>query len=172
VRWCGRCHEPVRELTPREPVWREGEFVDQPVHRGGAIPHWSRWEKSTTTFGPVGRVGITTIAALWVLSAAGQSPITLVFVLPLVVVLIRSVWQRGWVIPEHLAAKEPERTSEPMWQWHWDRRELVRSVVFGGIWLTGGAILIGVADPIPRFIVIVTAVVALALWAWRKVGER
>jgi hypothetical protein len=172
VRWCGLCQTPIQELTPREPVWREGEFVDQPIHRGGAISHWSRWEKSATTFGPLGRVAITMIAALWVLSAAGQSPITLVFVLPLVVVLVRSVWQRGWVVPKHLAAKEPERIPQPIWRWHWDRRELWRSLALGVVWLAGGAVLIDVEDPIPRFIVVVTAVVALAAWAFRKVGER
>ena len=58
VRWCTRCYEPVRELTPREPVWAAGEFVDQPIVRSGAVPHWSRWEKSATTFGPSSTVYI------------------------------------------------------------------------------------------------------------------
>ncbi|MFL5791157.1 MAG: hypothetical protein ACJ76A_06595 [Actinomycetota bacterium] len=106
VRSCGQCHEPVRELTPREPIWHDGEFVDQPIHTGGAIPHWSRWEKSATTFGPVGRLAITTIAVLWVASAAVRSPLTIVFVLPLVVALIRSVWQRGWVVPDPAARRD------------------------------------------------------------------
>jgi hypothetical protein len=162
----------VRGLTPREPVWGEGEFVDQPIHRGGAIPHWSRWEKSTTTFGPVGRVAITTVAVLWVGSAAARSPITLVFVLPLVVVIIRSVWQRGWVVPAHLVPEHPMRPAEPTPRVPVDRSEVLRGVALTVLGLTGGAILLYERDPIPRFVVIVTAIVAVAVWAWRKIGER
>ncbi len=171
VRWCGQCHEPVRELTAREPVWHDGEFVDQPIHTGGAVPHWSRWEKSATTFGPVGRITITTFAVLWVMSAAIRSPLTIVFVLPLVVVLIRSVWQRGWVVPAHLTAKHAAPAAEPESQGRWADGEIQRAVVIAVISLAGGAVLFSVDDPIPRFIVVVTAIVALAAWALRKVGD-
>ena len=172
VRWCGQCHAPVRELTPREPVWREGEFVDQPIHTGDAVPHWSRWEKSATTFGPVGRIAITAIGALWVCGAAVQSPITLVFVLPLVVLLIRSVWQRGWVIPAHLLPEHHARSAEPAPPVPWDRSEVWRGVALAVGGLVGGAILLYENDPIPRFIVIVTAIVATAAWALRKIDGR
>jgi len=40
------------------------------------------------------------------------------------------------------------------------------------VWLAGGAVLFSVDDPIARFVVIVTATVAVAVWALRKVGER
>jgi hypothetical protein len=95
-----------------------------------------------------------------------------VFVLPLMVVLIGSVWQRGWVVPEHLAAKEPERTAQPMSQWLWKGREAWRSFVTGVVWLAGGAVLFYVGDPILRFMVVVTAIVALAAWALHRIGER
>src|SRR5262245_37696280 len=144
VRWCLRCHEPVRELTPREPVWRDGEFVDQPVHTGGAVPHWSRWEKSATTFGPAGRLTITVVAVLWLLSAAIRSPLTLLFVLPLMIALIRSVWQRGWVVPSHAAAPARMTPVGPMSTWLWDRSEFWRTCGLAGIWLAGAGVLISV----------------------------
>jgi hypothetical protein len=105
-------------------------------------------------------------------SAAAQSPITLVFVLPLVVAVIRSVWQRGWVVPAHLVPEHPMRPAA-----HAPRLPVDRSEVLGGIALTaleiaGGVILLYERDPIPRFVVIVTAIVAVAVWAWRKIGER
>ena len=34
VRWCLRCYEPARELTPRASVWEPGTFVDAPIVRG------------------------------------------------------------------------------------------------------------------------------------------
>lgn len=40
------------------------------------------------------------------------------------------------------------------------------------VWLAGDAVLLYVDDPIPRFIVLVTAVVTIAAWAFRKVGGR
>jgi hypothetical protein len=161
----------VRELTPRKPVWQEGEFVDQPIHTGGAVPHWSRWEKSATTFGPFGRLTITAIAILWVLSATVRSPLTLVFVLPLVVVLLRSVWQRGWVVPAHIAVPRPAAEAEPTTPRPLTGVEVWRAVALAAISLAGGAVLFSVDDPFPRFIVVVTAVVALGAWALRKVGS-
>ena len=70
VRWCLLCYEPVRELTPRERVWAPREFVDNPIHTGGSIPHWSRWEKSPTTFGPLGWIALT-VAFFLTLPIAG-----------------------------------------------------------------------------------------------------
>jgi hypothetical protein len=103
---------------------------------------------------------------------SGPQPLTIVFVLPLMVALIRSVWQRGWVVPEHLAAKDVASAPEPVSQWLWNGREAWRSVATGVVWLAGGAVLFYVDDPIPRFIVVVTTLMALSAWALRKVGER
>ena len=107
VRWCLRCYEPARELTPRAAVWAPGKFVDNPIHSSGPVPHWSRWEKTATTFGPVGRVIATVVAVLWVLGAAGGSPLTLIFVLPVVGVGLRAIWAKGWVVPGVEAASPP-----------------------------------------------------------------
>jgi hypothetical protein len=60
LRWCPQCYEPVTEFAARLPL-HHGDFVGSPIPTGGHIPHWSRWEKSATTFGPVGRVIATTL---------------------------------------------------------------------------------------------------------------
>lgn len=178
MRWCTRCYEPVRELTPREPVWAAGEFVDQPIVRSGAVPHWSRWEKSATTFGPIGRMTISVVSVFWLLGAAVQNPLTTLFVLPLVVVLLRSVWQRGWVIPDHVApdhvaAEASARPSEPLSEWLWDRSEFWRTVGWAIVGFCGITVFLYVEEPIARFVVLVTAVVSAATWIWRKVeGDR
>ena len=104
--------------------------------------------------------------------AAVQSPITLVFVLPLVVLLIRSVWQRGWVIPAHLLPEHHARSAEPAPRVPWDRSEVWRGVALALGGLVGGAILLYENDPTPRFIVIVTAIVATAAWALRRIDGR
>jgi hypothetical protein len=172
VRWCVGCYEPVRELTPREPVWADGEFVDQPIVRSGAVPHWSRWEKSATTFGPAGRISISIVSVLWLLGAAVQNPLTTLFVLPLVVALLRSVWQRGWVVPAHLAAEAPTTPSEPL-ALAWDRADFWRSVGWGIVALCGLSVFLYVNEPIARFVVLATAVVAGTAWMFRKIdGSR
>src|SRR6266571_5369763 len=56
--WCPQCYEPIKQFAVRAPL-HHGDFVGSPIPTGGHIPHWSRWEKSATTFGPVGRVVAT-----------------------------------------------------------------------------------------------------------------
>src|SRR6266540_2903984 len=81
VRWCGQCLQSVRELTPRAPVHR-GDFVDVPHHTGPNVPHWSRWEASATTFGPVGRIGWTLGIVGVGANAIFNNPLMLVFLVP------------------------------------------------------------------------------------------
>jgi hypothetical protein len=145
--------------------------VDTPIVTNGAVPHWSRWEKSQTTFGPAGRIAITVFALMWLLGAVTQSPITTIFVLPLVTLLIRDVWRPGWVIPPDQAAKVPPAPLPPISAWLWDRSEFLRSLVLALVWIAGVTVLLNVQNPIPRFVVVATAVVAGAVWAWRKIGE-
>jgi hypothetical protein len=170
VRWCVRCYAPIRELTPRAPVWVPGEFVDGPIVTNGAVPHWSRWEKSQTTFGPFGRITITVVTLLWLLAAVGHSPITAVFMLPLSVVIIRSVWQAGWVVPSHEAALAAPAAHEPDSKWLWDRSDVIGSLVLAAAWAAAIAILLYVDDPIARFIVVLSGVVTAAAWAFHKVA--
>src|SRR5437588_12798690 len=76
--WCPQCYEPVRQFAARAPL-HHADFVGSPIPTGGHIPHWSRWEKSATTFGPVGRVMATVLLLATLLPA-----ITLGGVLPLI----------------------------------------------------------------------------------------
>jgi len=171
VRWCLRCYEPARELTPRGPVWASGEFVDTPIVTKGPVPHWSRWEKSATTFGPAGRIAITVVALLWFVSAVTQSPITTIFVLPLVTLLIRDVWRPGWVIPPgQAAATSPRPSPEPTQSWLWDRSDVVGTLLLAGASFVGVAIMLYVANPVAKFIVIATTMVIGVAWLVRKVG--
>jgi hypothetical protein len=170
VRWCLNCYEPSRELTPRAPTWAPGEFVDAPIHTGGTVPHWSRWEKSATTLGPAGRVGTTVVTVLWVLGAAGNSPLTLIFVLAVAGVVLHAIWARGWIVPGDEVAAPPR---EPVSTWLWDRSEFVRTVVLAVIAMVGVGLLMYSPDPVVRFVVIVTAVVVGCFAAFRKVsGDR
>jgi hypothetical protein len=166
VRWCLVCHEPVRELTPREPVWREGEFVDQPVHTGGAVPHWSRWEASATTLGPWGRI-ILTVALFATLPLAGMFGMFLYVIwFPVIAVAgVRGIWARGWVIPgPHLSSRAPAATpraeaSEAKERTPWDRGELVRTALVATVALAAVATLLYVPNPVVRFVVVVASVV-------------
>jgi len=135
------------------------------------VPHWSRWEKSATTFGPAGRIAITVVALLWLVTAVTQSPITIIFVLPLVTLLVRDVWRRGWVIPpDQTAATAPAPSPQPMQSWLWDGSDAAGTLVAAAISFVGVAIMLYAANPIARFIVIVTAMVACIAWLVRKVG--
>ncbi len=151
-------------------MWNAGEFVDTPIVTKGPVPHWSRWEKSATTFGPVGRVGATVVAVLWLLASTARSPLTLLFVLPLVGIVLREIWRPGWVLPRAETAPQTSRPTEPMSSWLWDRSEFLRTVILAVIALVGVAILMASGQPVAKFIVVITAVVAGVLWLFRRVG--
>ena len=86
--WCGQCFAPVgAPALPPVPV------ADRQQH----LPTYTRWRKTTTTFGPVGRVAWT-VAVLLVMAMAvfSQNPFAigpLCFLLPPLV--LRSVWAKG-----------------------------------------------------------------------------
>jgi hypothetical protein len=86
--WCGQCYAPIgAQAAPPIPVAAEQ------VH----LPTYSRWRKTTTTFGPVGR-SLWTLGVLLVMAMAvfSQNPFAigpLCFVLPPLV--LRSVWAKG-----------------------------------------------------------------------------
>jgi hypothetical protein len=173
VRWCARCHEPVRELTPREPVWRDGEFVGQPVHTGGAVPHWSRWEGSATTLGPWGRIGLTA-ALLATLPVAGLFGMFMYVIwFPVIAIVgLGGIWAKGWVIPgastpADVPASAPRETSS------WDRVEILRAALVTAVVLAGVATLLYMPNPVMRFAVIVSGVVVGGAAALRWVrGDR
>lgn len=165
VRWCLRCYEPARELTPRAAVWEPGTFVDAPSVQGPSVPHWSRWEKTTTTFGPIGRVAWTIVVASFLLSAVTRSPFLMLFELPAAIIVLRGVWARGWVVPAappadawHTRLRDAIPT-EPTATWLGDRDDLTQTLwlILAGLAVMG-TIMYG--PPIAKFIAIVVAVVS------------
>jgi hypothetical protein len=76
VRWCGLCYEPVREFTSRAPL-HERIPKPAPTRRirigspaaGRSGGRYSRWERTPTTFGPVGRSVLTVLVVGWIVSA-------------------------------------------------------------------------------------------------------
>jgi hypothetical protein len=115
IRWCPRCYEPERELTPRAPI-HAGDFVGSPIHERGDIPRWSRWEKSATTFGPVGRVIATSLLFATLLAAVASGGLIYVITFPVVAtVLLREIWAKGWVVPDEPdAPARPSLPTEPL----------------------------------------------------------
>ena len=161
VRWCLRCYEPARELTPRAAVWEPGSFVDAPTVSGPSVAHSSRWEKSVTTFGPVGRIGWTCVVALFVLSSATGSPLLLLFELPIAVVVLRGVWAKGWVVPQDSQSGRRRHAlpdGHPS-SWLEDIADIKQT-----IWLTlAGLVVMGsimYGPPVVKFAAIATAIVA------------
>jgi hypothetical protein len=137
------------------------------MRTGGSVPHWSRWEKSATTFGPVGRVATTVVAVLWLLGAAVNSPLTLIFVVPVASVALHAIWAKGWVVPGDEPATPP---SDPMSSWLWDRSEFLATLAVAAITVAAVGLLMYSNDPIVRFVVIVTVVVVGSFALFRKVG--
>jgi hypothetical protein len=86
--WCGQCFTPVAgpALPPRTVAAEQRH-----------LPTYTRWRKTTTTFGPVGRVLWTVAVALvMAVSVFSQNPFAiapLCFILPPLV--LRSVWAKG-----------------------------------------------------------------------------
>lgn len=100
LRWCTRCYAPVHVFTPRAPLHATGSIVGTPIHTGGHAPHWSRWERSATTFGPAGRIVATVLLFLSVPLSWSFGVVMYLLVFPLVAIpVLGSIWARGWVVP-------------------------------------------------------------------------
>jgi hypothetical protein len=107
IRWCTRCFEPVRELTPR-PALHEGDFVGTPVHERCNIPRWSRWEKTATTFGPRGRIATTALLFLTLIPALSTNALVYLVTFPFFAALmLREIWAKGWFLPHDPMAAAP-----------------------------------------------------------------
>jgi ribosomal protein L40E len=166
VRWCGQCFQPVRELAPRAPIHR-GDFVDTPHHTGPNVPHWSRWEASATTFGPVGRLGWTFGIVGVAVNAIFQNPLLLVFLVPAVLGVIHAIWRPGWVVPDDQPTYRRLRPEGPVKEWLFDVDELATTVIAAVIAI-GVAALVIYGNEIVQFCVITAVTIAAAFFFFRK----
>ena len=103
VRWCGLCHEPVREFAPRPAVHPGGVVGDVRHRRRG-----SRWRDGPTVLGPLGRILATAAVVLlgpWTVSffALLYAPAWIL----LSVLVLKQIWQ-----PQGLDADAPPTWSE------------------------------------------------------------
>jgi hypothetical protein len=110
VPWCGQCSEPVRQFAARPPLHDGQSFVGTPSHARTPGGHYSRWEKTATTFGPTGRIGWTVALVGYLILGASSTFILLWFVqLFIAGWLLKEIWKRGWtVIPS-----SEQRTADP-----------------------------------------------------------
>ena len=113
------CYEPVQEFAARAPLH---DAVAQPAatHRVRLVEagptrhggHYSRWERTGTTFGPAGRLAITAVLGSWLVSAFFTMFVVLWIVLAFVVgKILRDVWKPGWVPEERVVSPSPPVSS-------------------------------------------------------------
>jgi len=169
VRRCTTCYEPVRELSPRAPI-HVGDFVGTPLHRGGDIPRWTRWESTATTFGPWGRVGLTGLILVTLIPALAFNGLVYVIAFPVVAtVLLREIWAKGWYVPGEAAEEEPHApdgsSSAPPRTRTIESRTIIR-------WSVGiaAAFVFAYGNMGVKVGVIGLAAVALLVWFWRDFG--
>ena len=167
--WCPQCYEPVTQFAARAPL-HHGDFVGSPIATSGHIPHWSRWEKSATTFGPVGRVVATMLLFATLLPAVTSGGFMYLIAFPIAAaVILRAIWAKGWVVPD-----EPdlpllpvtEMTHPPL-----TRAERAGRIIRSTLGLA--AILVFAYGPVPaKAIVLALAAIVLPLWFFRVYLDR
>ena len=174
VRWCGLCAAPVRELTPRARLHR-GDFVGIPIATGGHRPHWSRWEKSATTFGPWGRIVATGIFFLTALLIVGLGNFLFILAFALMIVpVLGAIWATGWVVPDEPDLSQPieqdrlerERTKSLVVE---DPPTLAQRIWRVGMWALGlGLVLVIAYGPLQaRAVALALGAILGFLWFWR-----
>jgi hypothetical protein len=137
----------------------------------GHVPHWSRWEKSATTFGPTGRVAATVILLSTLLPAISYANIVYVLTFPVAAaVVLKAIWAKGWVVPDEpdlppLPVDEPpppEPLTTAMRTWRI------------ATWTLGlGALLLFAYGPVPaRAAVLALAAIVLPWWFFRRFLDR
>jgi len=163
--WCLRCYAPVRQLTPRAP-----QPPTLPIVRPKEERPMSRWKAGATTFGPIGRVGITVLVLLfapWSMNAFA------IFVLwpPYLVLaglVLRGTWRKDFVqtmtLSEMVAAGRSTPASTPT------PTPILRSTVVawvllgtlglgvGVVWVSGGQTVRGVVGICASLAALVLAV--------------
>ena len=137
----------------------------------GHIPHWSRWEKSATTFGPTGRVVATVILLSALLPAISQGNIVFVLTFPVAAaVVLNAIWAKGWVVPDEPDLPplpvEPPRPPEPL-------TAAMRAWRIATWTLGLAALLLFAYGPVPaKAAVLALAAIALPCWFFRGFMDR
>lgn len=171
LRWCGRCYTPVYELAPRARL-HDGDFVSAPLAEGGHRPHWSRWEKSTTTLGPTGRIVATVlvVATLPLALALGMFLYAVLF--PVVAtVALGSIWARGWIVPDEPELPPLPATEVPVAEEPRSRAQVMLRALGWAVAI--GASLTVAYGPVPaKAVVLATASIAGPIWFYRRVLDR
>jgi len=164
------CFEPVTEFAVRAPLHND-DFVGSPIPTSGHIPHWSRWEKSATTFGPVGRVVATLLLVAMLLPGLTSGGFLYLIAFPIVAsVVLRAVWAKGWVVPDEPdlpplpvdKSPPPEPLTGAMRAWRI------------ATWTLGlSALLLFAYGPVPaKAVVLALAAIAFPWWFFRGFLDR
>ena len=158
MRWCNQCHVPVRELSVRAPIHHD-DFVGPLRHESGHAPHWSRWGKDATTFGPTGRV-VATIAIVSFLVVGAFTQFVLIWIVEVGVsiAVLRDVWRPAWVVPDDpSASSRPRLPDAPLKDWLFDREDLTGAAALAVVALgIGAAVMYG--SPVVKLVTIWGAV--------------
>jgi hypothetical protein len=169
--WCPACYEPVRQFAARAPL-HHGDFVGSPIPTSGHVPHWSRWEKSATTFGPTGRVIATVILLSMLLPAISYGNIVFVLTFPVAAaVVLNAIWAKGWVVPDEpdlppLPVDEPPYPPEPL-------TGAMRAWRIATWTLGLGALLLFAYGPVPaKAAVLALAAIGFPWWFFRGFMDR
>jgi hypothetical protein len=136
----------------------------------GHVPHWSRWEKSATTFGPAGRVVATVILLSTLLPAISYGNIVYVLTFPVAAaVVLKAIWAKGWVVPDEpdLPPLPVTEATPPPLTHEEQARRIIR-------WTLGlGALLLFAYGPVPaKAAVLALAAIALPWWFFRGFMDR
>jgi len=163
--------KPVRQFAARAPL-HHGDFVGSPIATSGHVPHWSRWEKSATTFGPTGRVVATVILLSLLLPAISYGNIVFVLTFPVAAtVVLNAIWAKGWVVPDEpdlppLPVDEPPHPAEPL-------TPAMRAWRIATWTLGLGALLLFAYGPVlAKAAVLAVAAIAFPWWFFRGFMDR
>ena len=161
----------MTQFAARAPL-HHGDFVGSPIPTSGHIPHWSRWEKSATTFGPVGRVVATMLLFATLLPAVTSGGFMYLIAFPIAAaVVLRALWAKGWVVPD-----EPDLPPLPVTDTTHAPQPLTREERAGRIirWTLGlTAILVFAYGPVPaKAVVLGLAAIVLPWWLFRVFLDR
>ena len=138
----------------------------------GHIPHWSRWEKRATTFGPTGRVVATVILLSTLLPTISYGNIVFVLTFPVAAaVVLNAIWAKGWVVPDE-PDLPPLPVDEPL-----HRPESLTPTMRAwriATWTLGlGALLLFAYGPVPaKAAVLAVAAIAFPWWFFRGFLDR